>query len=121
MTNARIPPGNPPGRFPLTGPLRRRPQPPAELLDLTEEQYAMQLRDFGFSERAVQQELETFREYVTAKERETKLEPIADGPTRGKLFDAWVKTRQKRRAQEAAADEDDEDEEADEDSWDGLP
>lgn len=80
--------------------LRGRPELPAQLLDSTEEEYAERLRQFGFSEDAIEQEVGLFRQYTESLQAKTAGEPIHDGPTKGPLYAAWVRSFRGRRNRE---------------------
>jgi len=98
--------------FQTQSPLARNlqhPQLPAELLDLTEDEYASMLREWGYSEHAVQHELENWREYVEKLRPKDQVPDVKDGPTKGRLFDSWVKARRRRREQKEEPDGEEED------------
>jgi broad specificity phosphatase PhoE len=88
--------------FQLPSPMARRlqhPQLPAELLDLTEDEYAAKLREWGYGEHAIEQELVRWREYVDKMVPKRTVPDVEDGPTKGRLFDSWVQARRRRRQQ----------------------
>jgi hypothetical protein len=80
--------------------MRGRPQLPAQLLDFTEEEYGEQLRQFGFSEGAVEHEVALFRDYISSLNAGKLVEPVKDGPTKGRLYKSWTRSVKDRRGRE---------------------
>lgn len=95
-----IPPGSPFNRLP-----RGRPELPAQILDLSDEEYAEQLRKFGFGEDAVARELEMFKAYVGAMRAKSEPASVEEGPTKGRLYKAWTRSTKARRTREEGDNE----------------
>ena len=91
------------------GLLRQKPQLPAALMDLTDEQYLELLRQYGYNEKSARKELEVFRAYVAAMQPRGQEPPVTEGPTRGKLYDTWMKARDGLRERRRATGDEDED------------
>lgn len=84
--------------------IRGRPVLPAELLDLSEEEYRNKLREFGFSEDAAEAEVTLFREYLETMKPKKLIKPVERGPVKNKLYEAWKTTARSRRVREEKPD-----------------
>jgi hypothetical protein len=88
---------------------REKPKLPIELLDITEDEYAAQLREYGYGEDAIKQELDKLRIYLDRVKPKDQTPPVAPGPVKGTLFNDWASAaRRRRKRKEHAGDETDE-------------
>ena len=96
-----------PSGFQLTSPFERAHEQtilPAELLELSEDDYAARLREYGYSEHAIVQELSKLREYLIKTAKVTEKPSVEPGPVKGQLFNDWARTVRKRRTRKESDD-----------------
>jgi len=94
--------------FRLTSPFarsRERPKLPVELLDLTEADYAAQLREYGYGERAIQKELVKLRDYLIKMTPVDTTPTVQPGPVKGRLFNDWARAARRRRVRKEYSDD----------------